>query len=136
IFLGIYIYGWRRLSPRAHFLSGIPVVLAGFVVSLMVISVNAWMNHPSGFRLVHGKVNDVHPLKALLGNSYLWPELVHMYVAGYIVTGFLVAAAYAVGRMRNRRPPTRYERIAFAIPLTIAALASPVQIVVGDWIAR
>ncbi len=134
IFLGIFIYGWRRLSPRAHLLSGIPVVVAGFVGSLMVISVNAWMNHPSGFRLVHGRAFDVHPLKALLGNSYLWPELIHMYIAGYIVTGFLVAAAYAVGRMRGRWG--RYERIAFTIPLTIAALASPVQIVVGDWIAR
>jgi cytochrome d ubiquinol oxidase subunit I len=134
IFLGIYIYGWRRLSPRAHLLSGIPVVISGFTGSLMVISVNAWMNHPSGFRLKNGHAIDVHPLGALLGNSYLWPELVHMYIAGYIVTGFVVAGGYALCRMRGRWG--RYERVAFTIPLTIAALASPVQVVVGDWIAR
>src|SRR6478735_8723026 len=52
IFIGIYAYGWDRLSPRAHFVSGIPIVLTGFTGSLMVISVNAWMNHPGGFRLV------------------------------------------------------------------------------------
>src|SRR3954453_9670782 len=61
IFIGIYVYGWDRLSPRAHFASGIPVAIAGFAGSLMVISVNAWMQHPSGFRLSHGKVVDVHP---------------------------------------------------------------------------
>jgi cytochrome bd ubiquinol oxidase subunit I len=137
IFIGIYVYGWNRLSPRTHFLSGIPVVIAGFTGSLMVISVNAWMQHPSGFRLSGGKAVDVHPLAALFGNSFLWHELVHMYVAGYIVTGFLVAAAYSVGRLRaGSRPATRYERTALAVPLTIAALASPIQVLVGDWAAR
>src|SRR5438045_8008975 len=63
IFIGIYVYGWDRLSSRAHFLSGIPIVLSGFTGSLMVISVNAWMNHPGGFRLVAGKAVDVNPWK-------------------------------------------------------------------------
>jgi cytochrome bd ubiquinol oxidase subunit I len=134
IFIGIYVYGWGRLSPRAHFLSGIPVVITGFTGSLMVIAVNAWMNHPGGFRLRGGKVIDVHPLEALFGNSFLWHELIHMYIAGYIVTGFVVAGAYAFGRLRGRWG--RYERTALAIPLTIAALASPVQVLVGDWAAR
>src|SRR5438094_8232456 len=61
IFIGIYVYGWDRLSGRLHFASGIPIVLAGLSGSLMVISVNAWMNHPSGFRLVGGHVVGVHP---------------------------------------------------------------------------
>jgi cytochrome d ubiquinol oxidase subunit I len=137
IFLGIYVYGWDRLSPRAHFLSGIPIAISGFTGSLMVIAVNAWMNHPSGFRLQGGKAVDVHPLAALFGNSFLWPELIHMYIAGYIVTGFLLAGAYAIGRLRSHPlPPTRYQRTALAIPLTIAALASPVQVLIGDWAAR
>ena len=134
IFIGIYVYGWDRLSPRAHFASGIPIAIAGFTGSLMVISVNGWMNHPSGFRLEHGRVLDVDPLAALFGNSFLWPELAHMYIAGYIVTGFLLAGAYAAGRLRGSWG--RYERTALAIPLTIAALASPVQVLVGDWTAR
>jgi cytochrome d ubiquinol oxidase subunit I len=134
IFIGIYVYGWSRLSRRAHMLSGIPVVLAGFTGSLMVIAVNAWMNHPGGFRIQHGQVTDVHPLRALFGNPFLWHELVHMYIAGYIVTGFLVAAAYAFGRVRGRWG--RYERTALAIPLTIAALAAPVQVLIGDWAGR
>jgi cytochrome d ubiquinol oxidase subunit I len=134
IFIGIYVYGWDRLSPRAHFLSGIPIVLTGFTGSLMVISVNAWMNHPSGFTLRGGKVVDVHQWQALFANSYLWHELVHMYIAGYIVSGFVLAGAYAFGRLRGRWG--RYERAALAIPLAAAALAAPVQVLVGDWAAR
>jgi cytochrome bd ubiquinol oxidase subunit I len=81
-----------------------------------------------------GKVVDVNPLKALFANSYLWHELVHMYIAGYIVSGFVVAGAYAFMRLRGHWG--RYERAALTIPLTIAALASPVQVLVGDWAAR
>jgi len=134
IFIAIYVYSWDRLSARRHLLCGVPVVLAGLTGSLFVISVNAWMNHPAGFRLVGGRVTDVHPWRALFGNGHLWPELTHMYIAGFIVAGFLVAAAYAWGWLKGRRG--RYERIALAVPLTIAALAAPVQLLVGDWIAR
>ncbi|HEX4009392.1 MAG TPA: cytochrome ubiquinol oxidase subunit I [Solirubrobacteraceae bacterium] len=134
IFIGIYAYGWDRLSPRWHWVSGMPIVITGFTGSLTVIAVNAWMNHPTGFRLVGGHVRDVNPWGALFGNSLLWSELIHMYIAGYMVTGFCVAGAYAFGRLRGRWG--RYERVAMTIPLTIACLAAPVQVLVGDWIAR
>lgn len=134
IFIGIYVYGWNRLSPRAHFACGIPIVLAGLTGSLFVLAVNAWMNDPGGFKMRDGVVTDIDPIEALFGNGHLAYELVHMYLAGFIVTGFLVAAAYAVGRLRGRWG--RYERIALTIPLTVAALAAPAQVVVGDWAAR
>jgi len=100
----------------------------------MVVAVNGWMNHPQGFRLVNGNAVDVHPWSALFGNSYFWHELIHMYIAGYMVTRFVMAAAYSVARLRGHWGV--YERTAIAIPLTIAALASPVQILVGDWAGR
>ena len=100
----------------------------------MVITVNGWMNHPSGFRIHDGKVFDVHPFPALFENSYFWHELVHMYLAGFMVTGFVTAAVYAFGWLRGARG--RYERTALVVPLTVAALAAPVQILVGDWAAR
>jgi cytochrome d ubiquinol oxidase subunit I len=134
IFIGIYAYGWNHLSPRMHFASGIPIVISGFLGSLTVISVNGWMNHPTGFRLQHGKAVDVHPVDALFLNSNFWHELVHMYVAGYMVTGFLVAACYSVCRLRGRFGP--YERTALVIPLTIAVFASLIQVPVGDWSGR
>jgi cytochrome d ubiquinol oxidase subunit I len=134
IFIGIYVYGWDRLSPRAHFLSGIPVVVAGVTGSTFVIAVNAWMNHPGGFAIRGGKAVDVHPWSALFDNSFLWHEIVHMYLAAFIVTGFLVAGWYAFCFLKGRFG--RYERAALAIPLAAAALVAPVQIVVGDWAAR
>jgi cytochrome bd ubiquinol oxidase subunit I len=134
IFIAIYVYGWDRLSPRMHLLSGIPIAVAGITGSLMVLSVNAWMQHPSGFGLERGRVVDVESVAALFGNSYLWPEFVHMYLAAYIVVGFLVAGAYAWSWLRGHR--SRYVRVALTVALTAAALAAPAQIVVGDWIAR
>ena len=134
IFIGIYVYGWDRLAPRTHFLSGIPIAIAGVSGSTFVIAVNAWMNHPSGFRIEDGKAVDVHPWSALFGNSFLWHELVHMYLAAYIVAGFLVAGWYAWCFLQGRFG--RYERTALAIPLAAAALVAPVQILVGDWAAR
>src|SRR5262245_16355530 len=134
IFIGIYVYGWDRLSPRAHLLTGLPVVLSGFAGSLMVIAVNGWMNHPSGFKLENGRAVDVHPFAALFENGYFWHELIHMYIAGYIVAGFLTASVYACALLRGR--DTRYNRTALVVPLTVAALAAPVQVVVGDWVAR
>src|SRR5256886_4108160 len=92
------------------------------------------MNHPTGFRLSHGNVVAVHPLSALFGNWYFWHELVHMYLAGYMVPGFVLAGAYAFGRLKGRWG--RYERTALAIPLAVATLASVAQIFVGDWNGR
>jgi len=137
IFIAIYVYGWDRLSPRAHFLCGLPIVATGLSGSAMVIAVNGWMNNPGGFRLAAGgdAVTDVHPWSALFGNGFFWHELVHMYVAAYIVVGFVLAAVYAWGKLRHGRWG-RYERTALAIPLTVAALAAPAQLLVGDWAAR
>ncbi|HKG36729.1 MAG TPA: cytochrome ubiquinol oxidase subunit I [Solirubrobacterales bacterium] len=134
IFIAIYVYGWDRLSPRLHLLTGIPVIVAGFTGSMMVIAVNAWMNNPSGFELRGRDTVDVRPWEALFGNSHLWHELVHMYLAAYIVAGFLVAGGYALLWLRGQR--TRYVRTALVVPLIAAAVAAPAQLVVGDWAAR
>jgi len=133
IFIAIYVYGWDRLKPRLHFLCGIPVVITGVTGSLTVIAVNGWMNNPTGFDVVDGKVTNVRPWEALF-NDFLAHEFVHMYIAGYLVTGFIVAGVYARAWLKGRRD--RYHRIGLVVPLTIAALAAPVQIVVGDWAAR
>ena len=77
----------------------------------------------------------MQPWSALFGNRFFWHELVHMYFAAYIVVGFLLAGVYAYGKLRHGRWG-RYERTALAIPLTIAALAAPAQLLVGDWAAR
>ena len=133
IFIAIYVYGWDRLPARVHLAAGVPMVLAGITGSLTVISVNGWMNRPTGFSVQNGEVVDIRPLEALF-NDNLWHELVHMYLAGFIVVGFLVAGVYAFGWLKGRRE--RHHRVALVVALTVAALASPAQLLVGDWAAR
>ena len=133
IFIAIYVYGWDRLPARTHFLTGIPVVVSGFVGSFCVIAVNGWMNQPRGFAVRDGEVVDPAPWSAML-NGHLWHELVHMYVAGYLVAGFIVAGVYARAHLRGRRDA--YHRTGLVVALSFAALAAPVQLVIGDWAGR
>jgi cytochrome d ubiquinol oxidase subunit I len=134
IFITIYVYGWDRLQPRLHFLTGLAVAVAGILGSTSVIAVNGWMNNPQGFELgANGEVTDVDPLSALF-NPNLWHEEVHMYLAGFIVASALVAGVYAVAWLRGRRD--RYHRAGLIVPLAVLALAAPAQVVVGDWAAR
>jgi cytochrome d ubiquinol oxidase subunit I len=134
IFVGVYLFGWDRLPPRAHMLSALPMVVSGMAGAFFVVAANAWMNNPTGFRLDdEGRVVDARPWAAMFGPS-TWPQVVHMLLAAYMVTGFTVASVYAVGMLRGRRDSRH--RAGLLLPLTIAAVASPVQLVVGDWIAN
>jgi cytochrome d ubiquinol oxidase subunit I len=100
----------------------------------MVIAVNGWMNHPTGFTERAGVVTAIHPWHALFGNRFFWHELVHMYVAAYIVAGLCVAAVYAWARLRGHADA--YDRKGLRLALTVAAVASLAQIAVGDWAGR
>jgi cytochrome bd ubiquinol oxidase subunit I len=134
IFLAIYIYGWKRLKPWAHFWTGLPMVITGIGGAFSVVAANAWMNQPQGFTLnAAGKVVDVEPLKVLF-NPAAGYEGAHMILAAYMVTGFLVASIYAVGMLKGRRD--RLHKLGLVIPLTIACIATPVQLFVGDTAAR
>ncbi len=133
IFIAIYVYGWDSLSRGAHFLVGIPVVISGVTGSMTVIAVNGWMNDPGGFDVVGGKVVNPRPFQALFGGN-VWHELVHMYLAGYLVVGFLIAGFYGRRWISGRRD--LHTRTALVVGLSFAALAAPVQVIVGDWSAR
>jgi cytochrome d ubiquinol oxidase subunit I len=134
IFIAIYLYGWKRLSPWAHLWAGMPIVVSGIGGALSVVSANSWMNQPAGITLdAAGRVTHVAPLKAIFNRATVY-EVPHMILAAYMVTGFLVASIYAAGWLRGRRD--RHHRLGFAIPFTLAALATPFQIFVGDTAAR
>jgi cytochrome bd ubiquinol oxidase subunit I len=134
IFIAIYIFGWKRLSGWAHFWTGVPIVICGIGGAFSVVAVNSWMNQPQGYTLgANGEVTDVDPLKVIFNNAVSY-EVPHMILAAYLVTGFLVASVYAVGMLRGRRD--RHHRLGLLIPLTVAAIATPVQFFVGDTAAR
>jgi cytochrome d ubiquinol oxidase subunit I len=134
IFVAIYIYGWKRLKPWTHFWTGVPIVIAGIGGSISVVAANSWMNQPQGFELDSaGKVTSVDPIEVIFNKAMPY-EAAHMVVAAYLVGGFLIASVYAVGMLRGRRD--RYHRLGFLIPFTVAAIMTPVQMAVGDTLAR
>jgi cytochrome d ubiquinol oxidase subunit I len=133
IFISIYIYGWQRLRPWPHFWTGAPVVLSGIGGTASVVAANAWMNEPAGFTLAGGQVVAVQPLRVFFNGAF-WFETLHMLLAAYMVAGFLVAGVYAVGLLRGRHD--RYHRLGLTVPLTVAGIASPLQVFVGDLAAR
>src|SRR4051812_13766447 len=94
IFLGIYLYGWNRLSPRVHLAALLPMMAAGVFGTYCVVSVNAWMNMPTGFTITpSGEVTDVHPWQAMFnGRAFL--QFAHMWLAAYMLVGFVVASVY------------------------------------------
>jgi cytochrome d ubiquinol oxidase subunit I len=133
IFLGIYLHAWDRLTPMRHLASGIPIAIAGIASAFFVVTANSWMNDPQGFTLVNGRVTDTQPLVAMF-NPATPVETIHMILAAFMVTGFLVASVYAAARLRGRND--RYHRLGLLLPLIVATLITPAQIVVGDIAAR
>jgi cytochrome bd ubiquinol oxidase subunit I len=133
IFVSIYIYGWDRLPPWAHFWTGVPVSLSSIGGAAAVIAANSWMNQPGGFTLRGGRVVAVRPVQVFFNGAFWW-EMLHMLLAAYIVAGFGVASVYAVGMLRGRT--SRYHRTGFLIGFVTAAVVVPFQMVVGDTIAR
>ena len=134
IFIAIYIYGWKRLKPWPHFWTSVPIIVAGIGGTVSVVAANAWMNEPAGFSLNQaGDVVDVKPLEVLF-NDAMPLQALHMLVAAYLVGGFMVASVYAGAMLKGRRD--HYHRLGFVIAFTVAAIATPVQMLVGDQLAR
>jgi cytochrome d ubiquinol oxidase subunit I len=134
ILVAIYIYGWRRLRPWTHFWLGFPIPFVALAGAFAIISANSWMNTPAGFTVgPDGATTDVDPIAAIF-NRALPYELAHFLLAAYLTAGFTVASIYVVGWLRGRRD--RYHRLGILIPFTVAALATPLQLAVGDTAAR
>jgi cytochrome d ubiquinol oxidase subunit I len=133
IFLGLYLYGWNRLKPVAHWLCGVPVALSGAASGVLVMSANSWMQDPVGFTLVNGQPTNIDPLKALTNPS--WGVLaLHLIIASYMATAFMVAATYAWGLLRGRRDA--YHKSALAIAMVLGVITAVAQPISGDASAR
>ncbi len=133
IFLGLYLYGWDRLSPRAHWLCSIPVAVGGTASAFFVVTANAWMNSPTGYTAVNGHVTDVNPLAAMF-NPTTPSETVHMILAAYQVSAFAVAAIYAVALLRGHR--SAYYTRGLLLPMAFGTAVAPVQAYIGDLSAK
>lgn len=132
IFMGLYLYGWKRLSRRAHWLVLWPIAISGTLSTLFVVMANAWMNHPVGLGISHGKIT-ADPW-AVFSSSTSWTEVTHMFVAALMCTGGAVAAVYAIGMLRGRRD--EYHRKGLNLGMAAILALAPIQLLIGDFAAR
>ena len=133
IFIGVYLYGRNRLSPLLHWLSGVVVAVSGVLSGIFVVTANAWMNTPSGFRFINGHFTEIDPVAAMLNPASLH-EVLHMTLAAFVATGFAVAAVHAFLLLRN--PGSHFHRCALGLALAVACISIPLQILSGDLSAR
>lgn len=134
IFLGIYLYAWKRIPPRAHLAAGVVVAVSGALSGAFVVCANAWMNAPTGFRMVNGQVTDVDPVAAMF-NAAAPSQIVHMTLASFAATGFAVAGIHAFA-LRRGTPHRAFHRAALQIALWVGLPAALLQPLSGDWSAR
>ncbi len=133
IFLGVYLYGWNRISARAHVIAGVIVTVSGTASAIFVVTANAWMNTPRGFTLVDGKFTNIDPIAAMLTPAS-FPQTLHMILASFAATGFAVAGIHAAMLLRD--PRNAFHRRALTIALLVGAPAALIQPLSGDISAR
>jgi cytochrome bd ubiquinol oxidase subunit I len=137
IFLGLYLYGRGKISPRAHIASGIVVALSGLASAVFVTLVNAWMNAPRGFSVgPDGRMTNIDPIAALF-TPFAASSVIHMALAAYLSTAIAVAAVHAGALLRLRRvaqPKTRgFHEKALRLALLLAVPTALAQPIVGHW---
>src|SRR5215211_9224083 len=121
IFLGIYLYGWKRVPPRAHLFAGAMVAVSGALSGIFVVIANAWMNAPTGFDVVNGRAINVDPIAGML-NPMAFQQTLHMTLAAYAATGFAVAGIHAF--LLLREPRNLFHRKALAIALAVGGITA------------
>ncbi len=133
IFLGVYLYGWDRISPRAHLTAGLLVALSGATSGMFVVFANAWMNTPAGFLLQNGQPVNVRPMEAML-NPSAWPQSIHMLLAAYAATGFAVAGIHAYALLDDRQ--SIFHRRALQLALLVGGIGAVLQPLSGDLLGK
>jgi cytochrome bd ubiquinol oxidase subunit I len=133
IFLGVYLYGWDKISARAHLAAGTIVAISGAASAVFVVMVNAWMNTPAGVLLVDGRIAAVDPIAGMMNPSTL-QQAIHMLIAAYAATGLAVAGVHAA--ILLRKPAAEFHRRALMLSLAVGVPAAIVQPISGDFSAR
>ncbi len=134
IFLGLYLYGWDRLSPFAHWLTGIPVAVSGLLSGILVVAVNAWMQVPVCVTVDSaGKLICTDPWATFRSPGWLAMSL-HSSLSCYVAVGFAVAGVYAYGMLRGRNEA--YHRSGLTLAMVMGTITALLQPLSGDINAR
>jgi len=134
IFLGIYLYGWKKVPEKVHFYAGVMVMVCGTLSGIFVVAANAWMNSPTGYEvLADGSVSvDVW---AAMFNDAMFAQTFHMTMAAFTSVGFAVAGIHAYA-LRKHGTDNPFHRQAYRIALTVGGLGALMMLVSGDIAAK
>jgi len=130
VFIGVWAFGWSKVSKRVHLLSIWMVALATNLSGLWILLANGWMQHPVGYVLRNGRAEMVDFL-ALLTNPFGLLKFGHQIASGYTVAGFFVMGISAWHLLRARNRP--FFRASFGMAAVFALVASILVAVVGDF---
>ncbi len=135
-FLGVMLFGMRKVGPRLHFLATLMVALGTFFSAFWILSVNSWMHTPQGHAVNEQGQFVPQDWWAIVFNPSFPYRLVHMVLAAYLTTALVVGAVGAFHLLRDRARtltgPTEGARTMFSMAMWMAALVAPVQIFAGD----
>ena len=129
-FLGIMLFGWRRVSPRMHFTATLIVALGTLISAFWILSANSWMQTPRGFRV--GDDGLFYPtswIEIIFNPSFPY-RLAHMTMAAYLTTAFVVGGIGAFYLFRKQF--VRHARIMFGMAMLMAVFVAPLQLLIGD----
>lgn len=126
IFLGLYLYGWDRLSARVHLLCGVGVAICGLASAVFVTAVNAWMNEPVGFTRdpLTGDFIGIDPWAPFQSEAF-FSQAVHVGLSAYVAIAFIVLGIHAWSLRRD--PTSPLHQAAFKLALAMALVSVPLQ---------
>lgn len=133
IFIGIYLYGWDRISPKVHLFSGIMVLVCGAASGIFVVTVNAWMNAPTGFEMGPDGPTAIDPIAAML-NPASFTQVLHMLIGTFQALAFAVAAIHAWALLKGGH--RTFHRTALGIVLPVGFVCALLQPLSGDLSAK
>ena len=133
ICIGLFLYGWNKLNPYIHWISGLMVGISGVLSGIFVVCANAWMNAPAGFNWVNGRAINIDPVKAMFNPAWL-SQSSHMIIAAFIATSFAVAGLHALLLLRNKN--NLLHKRALIIALSFGSVFAILQPISGDHSAK
>lgn len=133
IALGLFLYGWDKLKPWTHWVTGVVVGISGVASGIFVVAANGWMNSPAGFDWVNGQAINIDPVAAMFNDAW-FSQALHMTLAAFVATGFAAAGLHALLLLKDKN--NLFHQKALKIALAVGAFAAILQPISGDYAAK
>ncbi|HQY74565.1 MAG TPA: cytochrome ubiquinol oxidase subunit I [Aestuariivirga sp.] len=130
-FLGVMLFGEKRVGPGLHYFATLMVAVGTLISATWILSVNSWMQTPAGFSINAAGQFVPEDWWAVIFNPSFPYRFVHMVLAAYLTTAFVVGGIGAWHLLKDRA--SRGARVMFSMAMWMAALVAPIQIFAGDW---